>query len=623
MCGIIGIWAKNNNGKAQIPLLEKALTTIEHRGPDHSACKLYSNCGFGHARLSVIDTDSRSNQPFCSPDERYTLVFNGEIYNFRELRAELEEEGVVFKTESDTEVLFHLLINKGVEALDKLNGFFAFAFYDKAEETVLLARDRMGIKPLLIYEDRDKFVFASELHAFKAFETDWLLDDSALNDYFSLTYIPASKSILKKASKVEPGGYAIINNEGISFEKYYRLKEGKACLTHNEIKVNLRSVLEKSVASRMVSDVPLGCFLSGGLDSSIIAALAIKNNPKLKTFSIGFDHAYFNETSYANEVAKFIGSQHFVYKLTKADFKKNFTDFLNTIDEPFADSSAFAVYLLSLKVKEEVTVALSGDGADELFGGYRKHFAEFQTRNIGATKKAGVKLAAKVLKPFKSNRSDKFGELNRKISKFDKGLRLSPVERYWKWCQFIGEEDRKRLLSRQFQENQYPYDFPKSGEWEDLNSIFLADQTLVLPNDMLKKVDLMSMASALEVRTPFLDHNVVEFANFLPASYKVNSNGGKMILKETFADLLPESVLNRSKKGFEIPIKEWLGGEIEAIFTGSLFSKEYIESQGLFNHDFLMELRKDWGSAHFGDRIYLVWALIVFQHWWDRVLKNG
>lgn len=615
LCGIIGIWAKNNSGKQEIYCLEEALYKLNHRGPDYQAYKLYSNFGFGHTRLSIIDTDSRSNQPFLSADGRYGLVFNGEIYNYRELKSNLEANGEFFTTESDTEVLFKLLIIHGKAALDLLDGFFAFAFYDHHTETVILARDRMGIKPLLVYEDESKLIFSSEMHALFGFSIDKTRDDKGLNQYFGLTYTVSPNTVLKGVRALNPGECAEIKHGQISVESYYHINLTETKLNYEAAQNELCRLITQSVTNRMVADVPLGCFLSGGLDSSIIAALAVQQNPALRTFSIGFDMPYFDESDYAADLAKHIGSNHTNYVLTKDDFKAEFHYFLNTISEPFADSSAFAVYLLAKRTKKEVTVALSGDGADELFGGYRKHAAEYRLGNMGSLKLLTLKMGAKILKPFRVNRSDKWGEMNRKLQKLALGANQTFSERYWTWCQFISEKDRKRLLKHDFEIQKNPIN---TIDWQNLNHMLSADQQMVLPNDMLKKVDLMSMASALEVRTPFLDHKVVEFANSLPFSFKINANGGKQILKDAFADLLPERILNRAKKGFEIPIKAWLSEDIEAIFLGDLFSRAFIEHQDIFNYGFIEELQKDWVKPHFGDRIYLVWALVVFQNWWKR-----
>jgi asparagine synthase (glutamine-hydrolysing) len=617
LCGIIGIWAKNNLGIQELPKLSNAINTLKHRGPDNSSVQLYDKCGFGHTRLSIIDTDVRSNQPFISEDARYTMVFNGEIYNYRELKVELEDAGIQFKTSSDTEVLFELLKLKGKDALQLLDGFFAFAFYDAHQETILLARDRIGIKPLLVYEDSDKIIFSSEFQSFFDFRIKVEINEKGLNNYFGFTYTLAPDTILKNVVKILPGQLAEIKGGEIRLEHYYLSDYEHSTLSFDEAKIQLRKLVKTSVKNRLLADVSVGCFLSGGVDSSIIAAVAIQEKPDLHTYSMGFDHPYFNEAGYAADVAKHIGSNHSEFILTKADFKENFHDFLNAIDEPFADSSAFAVYMLSKKTKLFVSVALSGDGADELFGGYRKHQAMFQMAKMSATKRGIIRFGATFLKPLKSDRSSRIGEFNRKLQKLTKGLKDQPKDRYLKWCQFIDPSSRQKLFSKNFQENSLDL---HGFDWSDLNTQLFVDQKHVLPNDMLKKVDLMSMAFALEVRVPFLDHKIVEFANSLPFSYKVNANGGKHLLKAAFSDLLPDAIFSRSKKGFEIPLKEWLGDELDAIFDGELFSKDYLAHQGQFSWDYIQILRKNWRKASFGDSIYLVWALVVYQHWWNKYI---
>jgi len=620
LCGIIGIWSKNIQGLSQLDRMDEAVKSLHHRGPDGSGYKIYSNCAFGHTRLSILDIDERSNQPFCSEDGRYTLVFNGEIYNYQVLRNRLIEEGIQFRTSSDTEVLFQLLIQKGEEALHLLDGFFAFAFYDALENDMLIGRDRLGIKPLIVYEDAKSLIFSSELASLYTFEIDKTLDQEALNAYFAFTYIPAPKTILKYARKLLPGSLIRIKNETLVERNYYKPSAQLSALTYEESKSKIRAGLTASVHNRLVSDVALGSFLSGGLDSSIIAALAIQNKPDLKTFSIGFDHPFFDESKYAIELAKHIGSQHFDFKLNQEDFSENFTSFLDTIDEPFADSSAFAMYMLSIKTKEHVTVALSGDGADELAGGYRKHFAEFQTRQFSTIKKIGLKIAASLGRSLPVSRSGKWGDLNRKLQKLARGLNHSPATRYWNWCQFIPSDDRQKLLGKSYLKLVNPFTHHK---FDGLNEVLKADQEMVLPNDMLKKVDLMSMSQGLEVRTPFLAHDFVELMNSLPETYKLNKEGGKRILRDSFGDLLPRSILDRSKKGFEIPIKEWLNHELENLLNGPLFEKEYIQKQGLFETDYLDLIKAKWNDSDFGDRIYLVWALIVFQSWYSRYYPSA
>jgi len=615
LCGIIGIWAKNNQGKKDLSKIELALPYILHRGPDHQQCKMYSNCALGHTRLSIIDPDERANQPFSLGNGRYTLVFNGEIYNYIELRKSLEIEGVKFETNSDTEVLYHLLIREGELALEKLNGFFAFGFYDERENTLLLARDRMGIKPLLIYEDTEKFIFSSTLDSLFEFDIPKEINFKALNNYFQYTYISAPQTILENTKKLEPGYYCKVTEKKITYKQYYLLNNNLKKQSYSSSKNELKQRLHQSVESRLIADVPIGCFLSGGVDSSIIAAIAKSKREKLNTFSVGFDHAYFNESAYAEMVANHIGSKHETFMLTKRDFQQNFNSFLDIIDEPFADSSAFAVYLLAKKTKGYVDVALSGDGADELFAGYRKHYAEWKITTLNKGSKYGISALSRLLKSVKINRSDRLGDFNRKLQKLNEGLNKNADQRYLDWCSFIPENARKNALIKSLNNEYLCSDLENI---KGVNDVLLNDQKFVLPNDMLKKVDLMSMASALEVRTPFLDHHFVEFVNTLPSEYKLGKKGGKLILKETFFDDLPPAIFKRAKKGFEIPIHSWLQDELDEQFNRPIFSRSYLEEQNLFNPNEIYQLISDWRKNDFGDKIYIVWALIIFQHWWDK-----
>jgi len=617
LCGIVGIWIKNSSAASEIDHLKSAVKAIQHRGPDHLGIKKYAKLGLGHARLSIIDLSESAHQPMVDQTERYSIAFNGEIYNFQELKKSLVDKGVSFQTESDTEVLLHHLIENGMDGIKDLNGFFSFLFYDNTKEQLYFARDRYGIKPLYKYEDADKIIFSSEINALFQFNIDRTINHEALHQLFGLTYIPGPLSILKHAEQVLPGYYGKIEDNKVSTAQYYDLDAIKLIdVDFETAKIEVKLRLENAVKLRLVADVDLGTFLSGGVDSSIISLISNRLKNDLNTYSVGFDSTYFDESQYAKIMADKIGSTHHNIQLNQSDFKSNFNDFLQAIDEPFGDSSAFAVYLLCQYAKTNTTVCLSGDGADEIFGGYRKYAAEFKIRQLSARTKFAVKLGAKLLKLTRQNRSGKWGEMNRKVQKLNKGLNLSISERYWQWANFIDANDRMKLLLLRSDGKQFETKISDT----DLNAIFRADQKLVLPNDMLTKVDRMSMRHALEVRTPFLDHNVVDYVNSLPAEFKVNGKGRKQILIEAFKDDLPEAIYNREKKGFEIPIYDWLDEELQAIFNSKIFSKKYIENQGLFNYDYICSLQKEWGSKQFGDRIYLVWTLIIFQNWWNRQL---
>lgn len=621
LCGIVGISIKKNESINELVKIGDALKKIKHRGPNDQSFKNCSkNLSLGQARLSIIDLSEKANQPMTSICERFTLVFNGEIYNYNELKQDLLKLGYQFKTDSDTEVLLNLLIEYKAEAFTKLNGFFAFAFYDNEIDELLIARDRFGIKPLYFYEDENKFIFASEIQSFFSFDIDKTLNNEAINLLFTLTYIPSPVSILKKANKAKPGCYYTYKDSQLTEVKYYE-PTAKDCLEISclEAKNQLEKELHKSIELRMVADVPLGSFLSGGVDSSIVSALAKDYKNDLKTFSVGFDHAFFDESKYADDVVRKIGSQHTKIMLGESDFKQNFEEFIDKIDEPFADSSAYAVYLLTKKTKQDLTVALSGDGADELFGGYRKHHAEWMIQNSSKFKTNGVKAIAKITSRLGESRSGKIGDLNRKIQKLAKGYSLPIQERYWNWASFIDSDDKTVLLKNNTLLIPSNY---ISIHSESINEYLIQDQKFILPNDMLLKVDMMSMANSLEVRTPFLDHKLVDFVNKLPSDFKVNKNGRKQILVDTFKDRLPESVYKRQKKGFEIPLQSWIGKNINEILFSELFSKPYIDKQNLFNFEFIDDLRNNWDNPKLGDKIYLIWTLLIFQNWWDKNIKS-
>jgi len=616
LCGIVGISIKNNESINELTKINDALKSLQHRGPDNQSSKICSNnLVLGQARLSILDLSSNANQPMTSEDDRYTLVFNGEIYNFVALKNELIKLGYIFKTESDTEVLLNILVEYNEKGIEKLNGFFAFAFYDNKTDILLLARDSFGIKPLHFYQDNNQFIFASEIRPFFTFNIDKTLNNKALDLLFTLTYIPAPISILKQVNKAKPGCYYVFkNNELAEFQYYKPTAKNQLKLSYLDAQKELKLKLNQAVELRMVSDVPLGSFLSGGVDSSIISALAKDYKSDLKTFSVGFDHPFFDESKYADDVVNKIESQHTKIMLNESDFTHNFYEFINKIDEPFADSSAYAVYLLTKKTKENVTVALSGDGADEIFGGYRKHYAEWMVRNSSGFKKTGINLASKLMKGLGESRSGKMGDLNRKIQKLAQGYQLNSTERYWNWASFIKESDKNKLLKKS--NNILIQNFIHFEE-ESLNEVLIQDQQFILPNDMLLKVDMMSMANSLEVRTPFLDHNLVDFVNALPSDFKVNKKGRKQILIDTFKDRLPESVYTRQKKGFEIPLQSWIGKNINEILFSELFSKSYISKQGIFEYKYIDELRNNWNNPQLGDKIYLIWTLLIFQNWWN------
>jgi asparagine synthase (glutamine-hydrolysing) len=631
VCGITGIFAFNLVGKMNMIHLANATRALEKRGPDVQDMYHDQFVGLGHRRLSIIDTSASGNQPMWDESGRYAIVYNGEIFNYRELRKTLEAKGISFFSQSDTEVLLKLYIHETESFLNKLNGFFSFCIYDKQEQTFFLARDRFGVKPLLYLLDEDKFLFASEMKSLLQYGLEKELDFTSVYTYLQLNYIPAPNTIFRSVKKLLPGYCMEVKNRHAHVSRYYTIpynatEAARNSISYNDAKQTFKKLLEESVQKRLVADVPLGAFLSGGVDSSVITGLAKKHKPDLQTFSIGFsDEKFFDETEYAKLVSHHFKTEHTIFSLTNNDLYEHVRDILNYIDEPFADSSAINVYILSKETRKHATVALSGDGADELLAGYNKHAAHY--RNIHKGWKENIVGA---LLPFwdilPQSRNNAFGNKVRQLARFAEGQHLTSKERYWRWAGFAREHQAMRLLSTESQLKfmQDEYVNTKSSllksipDRDQLNDILYTDTTLVLPNDMLTKVDLMSMANSLEVRTPFLDVELVNFIFALPDSYKIDSVIRKKILQDAFRDFLPAKVYNRPKKGFEVPLLKWFRKEMKSLIIDDLLAQKLIEAQGIFNYAEIEKLKRQLFSFKPGDVHARIWALIVFQWWWRK-----
>ncbi len=642
MCGIAGAYAFTEKGKDFFRKLDAAVETLKLRGPDGNGTFIDGAVALGHTRLAILDTTTAASQPFHDPTGRYTIVFNGEIFNFRELRADLPD--VAFTTSSDTEVLLHLYIRCGEAMLNRLNGFFAFAIHDRDTDSLFLARDRMGIKPLLVYQDEDVLLFGSEMKALMAFGIPKHIDSTSQFLYHQFNYTPFPHTIFKGVKEMEPGSWMRIENgrwkmeDGAvdeianrqspivlrqSFWSIPKPSSPKTTLSYEEAQRELVRLMRLSVQRRMVSDVPLGSFLSGGIDSSVIATLAAEQTDKLKTFSIGYaDEPLFDETKYAEAVAKRIGSEHTVFKLTNDDLFANLHAVLDYIDRPFADSSCLPVYILCKETRKHVTVALSGDGADELFSGYNKHAAEFRARSGG-----GANAAIAALRPLwhllPSSRNSKWGNTVRQLRKFSDGLNLSAADRYWSWASFLPESEVGELmgedihLSTEYLQRKKILTEEVRGV-HGMEEMLYADLHQVLRNDMLTKVDLMSMANSLEVRVPFLDHEVVEFACSLPESYKITAQMRKRIVQDAFRPMLPPELYQRPKQGFEVPLLSWFRTELRSTIHTDLLSPNFLKEQGIFSVDKVGLILTRLDSSDPGDSATHVWNLVVFQYWWKR-----
>jgi len=633
MCGITGIFAFNLVGKFNKIHVTNATMALEKRGPDFQDIYIDEWIGLGHRRLSIIDTSAAANQPMWDEAKRYCIIFNGEIFNYQELKNELLTKGITFFSHSDTEVLLKLFIYEKEKCLNKLNGFFSFCVYDRQEETFFLARDRYGIKPLLYLFDDDKFIFASEMKSVLQYGIEKKLDYNSLYIYLQLNYIPAPDTIFTDVKKLLPGHYLKVSRQKIDIQSYYQIpydrdQAEKNKMPYTQAKEKFKGLLEASVQRRLVADVPLGAFLSGGIDSSVVTALARKHKPDLHTFSIGFrDEKFFDETKYARLVAKRLKTKHTVFSLTNNDLYAHLNSILDYMDEPFADSSAIAVYILSKETRKHATVALSGDGADEMLAGYNKH-AAFRKIIHRGWKENLVNTLHPLWKVMPQSRSGPFTNKARQLSRFSEGMKLSSKDRYWQWAGYAGKDETLKMLHPDLRINMWLKDFvPRRKnilqflpDKENINDILLTDMHLVLPNDMLTKVDLMSMANSLEVRVPFLDYEVVNFAFSLPGEYKINSRIRKRILQDAFRDILPRQLYNRPKKGFEVPLLKWFRNEMKSLITDDLLSEKFITNQGVFEYTEIDKLKRQLFSANPGDIHARIWGLIVFQWWWRRYM---
>ena len=619
--------------------------SLAYRGPDNEGVFVSSNSkfqdskiqvGLGHTRLSIIDLSDAGHQPMCNEEETIWLVYNGEIYNFKEIRAELEAKGHRFRSNTDSEVIIHLYEEEGIDCLKRLNGMFAFCIWDERLQKLWLCRDRLGIKPLVYYWDGETLIFSSEIKGILCDhdvvkEIDW----TALELYLTFNYIPAPKTIFKNIKKLEAGYYLLAEGKTVVTRKYWDIYSENTSLQKRPkrsferlgfYKEKLYELMENAVQKMLISDVQLGAFLSGGIDSSIIVGLMARNSVKpVKTFSIGYkDMPLFDETRYSREVARFNKTEHYEFKLDSKDILDSLPTVLDTLDEPFADSSAVPTYVVSQKTKRHVTVALAGDGADELFAGYRMYQGEYLAKYYSVLPDILIK---KIIEPFinflPDSRDKRHSEYIRRFKKFTKGMSGSLAERFYGWQEIFPPDTRQKLIKHHlrnkisFQAGQEIIS-QKLNEFagDNINRMLYVDVKNSLPGDMLTKVDLMSMRNSLEVRVPFLDHEVVEFAFEMEGNVKLKGLKRKYILMETFKDILPPMLHNRSKWGFEMPIGAWLRKELKFLIDDFL-SKDFINKQDIFEYEVIDHMIKKHMSKK-KDTSWQLWNMIVFQHWYKR-----
>lgn len=625
MCGITGKIYLNSEKRVESDLLTTMCRTLTYRGPDEEGYYTKNNVGLGVRRLSIIDVDG-GHQPICNEDQTVWAIQNGEIYNFKQLTQKLLRMGHTFATRSDTEVIVHLYEEYGTDFVKHLEGMFAIAVWDEKEKKLVLARDRMGIKPLFYANLADQLLFGSEMKAIMASGPSLTLNTEALNYYLSLLYIPAPYTIYNEIHKLKPGHILVFQHGKLELQRYWSLAEVHTVENYsaNELQKQLRELLLASVERQLVSDVPLGFFLSGGLDSSIVVACAHQvHNGKIKTFSVGFEDPSYDETVYAQAVANHLHTDHTNITLTP-DFKNVIYELAEHFEEPFADSSAIPTYYLCELTRKHVTVALSGDGGDELFAGYLTYQADKLARIYGRV----PGLLSKKAIPWLVNRlpvSDTKINFGFKARRFVDQALLEPGQRHFAWKAFFDEDLKESLLQRPLLDclagnldgySPYKDYFDEASHFEDITRFQYTDTMVYLIDNNLTKVDRISMAHSLEVRVPLLDTDVVEFAFSLPDRLKMPGMKLKHFLKESTRDMLPEEIVNRPKKGFNVPMPRWLKEDLRPVVDHYL-SPEMVSRQGYFHPHTVQHLVQSHmnGKADYSRNI---WALLMFNVWVEK-----
>lgn len=636
MCGISGFI--DFNKKTNISTLEKMNRTLAHRGPDGEGYEIYKTenaiTGLGHRRLSIIDLSEGGSQP--QKFENLHIVFNGEVYNYQEIKVELESKGHSFNSHSDTEVVLHAYKEWGSEALKKFIGMFAFVIYDDAAQTLFACRDRAGVKPLFYYHANGLFLFASELKALMQhpeFIKEINIDAAAA--YMQYGYVPAPHCIFNNAFKLKPGHFLTLNTvtATLSTQQYWNVYDAynKPVLKidFNEAVSETEKLLESAFQYRMVSDVPVGVFLSGGYDSSCVTALLQKNNTeKIKTFTIGVPDAGLNEAPYAKEIAAYLGTDHTEHYCTQKEALEIVPQLPFFYDEPFADSSAIPTSLVCKIARQKVTVALSADAGDEVFAGYNRYDYVMKYGKTIQSLPAPVRKAASAfmnIVPASAipimNKKYLFHSRYEKIKTFLQNPSGKNILK--NITQHVTDDGIAVLFKKQAQRLLTAFDSDELREENNsiLNYMMAVDYQTYLPDDILQKVDRAGMSVSLEGREPFLDQRVIEWAAQLPMDYKYNNGNKKFILKEIVHKYIPKTMMDRPKMGFGIPIASWLENELKP-FVDRYFDDAFIEKQNIFNNAEVQRIKK----AFYGgkkERAEKVWFLLMFQMWYDKWINNN
>ncbi len=631
MCGIVGYL--NLNGSEIDPSdrhLDRMCDSITHRGPDEQGRKYIGPAAIGMTRLSIIDLKT-GQQPIPNEDGSVWIVFNGEIYNFQELQKLLLEKGHELRTKSDTEVIVHLYEEFGYDCLQHLEGMFSFAIWDTVKKSLFIGRDRLGEKPLHWGIFEGQFVFGSEIKAILEHPRSRKeLNIDSLQRYLALEYVPAPDSIFAGIHKLRPGHFLVVSNGEVKITNYWKPEVScKSPQSEQEAAERLTELLDRSIKLRMISEVPLGIFLSGGIDSSSIAALAAaQSSTPIRTFSIGFADASFDESDHARAVAEHIGSEHEVVEFEPRLARQTLEELWEVLDEPMADASILPTFFLSKMTRRSVTVALSGEGGDELFGGYPTYqahrIASYWNQVPAILRKGVIEPAVRALPVSMNNLSFDY-----KLKRFISAAAEEPRSRHLRWMGSIPLAEQHKLVKASTLNTKYGalkkelFDF--SNDYFKLSNnsgsnvvdeIMELDLRTYLPDDLLVKSDRASMAASLEVRLPFLAYPLVEFALSLPTNLKMRGLQTKYLLKKAMSPHLPSRTISRPKKGFGIPVAKWLNNEFRDM-ADEFFGEQFIAKQGLFEYSHIKQMLSDHRSQS-ADRRKELWTIFMFQRWWHK-----
>jgi asparagine synthase (glutamine-hydrolysing) len=621
MCGICGIATRDPQERVDALTIERMRDTLLHRGPDDCGCYVAPGIGLGHRRLSIIDLGPEGRQPMGNEDGTVQIVFNGEIYNFAEHRKRLIDLGHRFVSRTDSEVIVHLYEELGVQCLSRLRGMFAFAIWDERKRMLFLARDRLGKKPLFYSFDGSRLIFGSEpkaILAWPGFKAE--PDLEAIDNYITLGYVPSPASAFKGIRKLPPAHYLLFHDGKTDLQRYWQLHHlPKLEIGYRDACDEIIRRLTEAVKLRLISDVPLGAFLSGGVDSSAVVAIMSQLSSKpVKTFTIGFKERDYDESSYAREIAERFGTEHHEFIV-----EPNLEDILERLvwhyNEPYADSSAIPTYFLSKLTREHVKVALNGDGSDENFAGYYRHTNYL--RSSYRRKSAGLlrRITSRVLSRTHRLIRPAFRTANpqRVLSHIPS---LVPELRYAELLSVFDSRHRQNLYSDEFasslgrpEEEVICKLYREADSDNDLDSALYVDANLYLPDDLLVKVDVASMAWSLEARSPMVDHEFMEFAARLPARFKASGLNRKIVFRTALKGLLPKSILNRRKMGFSVPLEHWFRGEMSGLVRDTLLGKSFLE-RGYFKESYVRTLVDEHlrGACNWHNQL---WSLVMLELW--------